>query len=55
LHVDADDMGADEVSIISWRRILEVFADGMSDEGFDLGRRHTTHGAGTAGLSMQKW
>jgi hypothetical protein len=54
LHVDADDMGADEVSIISWRRILEVFADGMSDEGFDLGRRHTAHGAGMPGLSTQE-
>ena len=47
-------MGADEVSIISWRRILEVFADGMSDEGFDLGRRHTADGTGMPGLSMQE-
>jgi hypothetical protein len=26
-----DDMGADEVAIISWRGILEMLADGTSD------------------------
>ena len=27
---------------------------GMSDEGFDLGRRHPPDGAGMPGLSMQE-
>ena len=54
LRRDADDMGADQVSVISWRRILEVLADGTSDERFDLGRRHPAHGTGTPSLSMQK-
>ncbi len=33
LHLDADDMGTDEVSVSSWCRILEVLADGTSNEG----------------------
>jgi len=36
-----DDMGADEVAIISWRGILEMLADGTSDESFDQIYRRT--------------
>ena len=42
LHIDAGDMGADEVSVRR-SRILQVFADGLVDDRFDLGRRHSAH------------
>ena len=34
-------MGADEVAILSLCGILEMLADGTSDESFDLGCRRT--------------
>jgi len=54
LHLDADDVGIDEVSVISLCGILEMLADGTSDESFDLGRRHPAHGSGTPGPPLEK-
>jgi hypothetical protein len=54
LDVDADDIGADEVSVIYVRGILEMLADGPSDESFDLRRRHPTHGTGAPRLPMEQ-
>ena len=53
LHIDAGHMGTDEVSV-RLRRVLQVFADGLADERFDLGRRHPAHGTGVPGLSLQQ-
>ena len=47
-------MGADEVAILSLCGILEMLADGTSDESFDLGCRHPAHGSGPLSLSMQQ-
>ena len=46
LDFDADDMGADEVAIVSLCGILKMLADGTCDESFDLGRRHPADGSG---------
>src|SRR5260370_33615255 len=50
---DSDDMGADEVAIISLCGILEMLAEGTSAEGLDLDRRHPAHRSDTPRLSVQ--
>jgi hypothetical protein len=52
LDLHADDVVADEVSIIAFCGVLEMPADGGSDESLDLGRRHPVHGSGTFGVSV---
>ena len=52
LDLDSDDVVGDEVSVITFCRILEMSTDGASNESFDLGRRNPVHGSRTPGLSM---
>jgi hypothetical protein len=51
---DSGDMAADEVAIVSLCGVLEMLADGTSDESFDLGRRHPAHGSGPLSLSLEQ-
>jgi hypothetical protein len=34
--------------------ILEMLADGTSENSFDLGRRYPAHGSGTSSLSVEE-
>src|SRR5437868_702123 len=43
LHLDSDDVVADEVAVFTFCGIPEMLADGASDESLDLGRRHPAH------------
>jgi hypothetical protein len=54
LDLDTDDVIADEVSVTTFCGILEMLADGASDERLDLRRRHPAHGSGTPRLPMQQ-
>ena len=54
LDLDADDVVADEVSVITFCGILGMPADGGCDASLDLGRRHPAHRSGTPGLSVQE-
>ena len=54
LDLDADDVVADEVSVITFCGILDMPADGGRDESLDLGRRHPAHRSGTPRLSVQE-
>ena len=47
-------MGAYEVFVLSCRQTLEVFADSLADERFDIGRRHPAYRTGIPGLSLQQ-
>ena len=54
LQLDADDVVADEVSVITFCAIREMLADGACDARLDFGRRHPAHGSGTPRLPMQE-
>jgi hypothetical protein len=54
LHLDADDVATDEVTVIVVRAIREMRADGASDASLDLRCRHPTNGSGTPRLPMQE-
>ena len=54
LQLDADDVVADEVSVITFCAIREMLADGGCDERLDFGRRHPAHGSGTPRLPMEE-
>ena len=54
LHLDADDVVANEVSVITFCGIPEMPADGRCDESLDLGRRHPAHRSGTLRLPVQE-
>jgi hypothetical protein len=54
LHLDSDDVVADEVSAVTFCGILEMLADGGCDESLDLGRRHPAHRSDTPRLSVQE-
>ena len=54
LDLDADDVVADEVSVITFCGILDMPADGGCDESLDLGRRHPAHRSGTPRLSVEE-
>ena len=54
LDLDADDVVANEVSVITFCGIPEMPADGRCDESPDLGRRHPAGGSGTPRLSVQE-
>src|SRR5260370_5581203 len=43
LHLDSDDVVADEVAVFTFCGIPEMLADGGCDERLDLGRRHPPH------------
>jgi hypothetical protein len=47
-------MGAYEVLVLSWRQTLEVFADSLADERFDIGRWHPAHRTGIPGVSLKQ-
>jgi hypothetical protein len=54
LHLDSDDVVADEVAVFTFCGIPEMFADGTSDESLDLGRGHAAHRSDTPRLSVQE-
>ena len=54
LDLNADNVVADEVSVITFCGILDMLADGGCDESLDLGRRHPAHRSGTPRLSVQE-
>ena len=54
LDLNADDVIADEVSVITFCGILDMPADGGCDESLDLGRRHPAHRSGTPRLSVEE-
>ena len=54
LHLDADDVATDEVTVIAVCAIREMLADGASDASLDLGRRHPANRTGTPRLPMQE-
>ena len=54
LDLNADNVVADEVSVITFCGILEVLAHGGCDASLDLRRRHPAHRSGTSRLSVQE-
>ena len=54
LDLDADDVVADEVSVITFCGIPEMPSDGRCDESLDLGCRHPADGSGTPRLSVEE-
>jgi hypothetical protein len=54
LDLDANDVVADEVSVITFCGIPAMAADGRCDESLYLGRRHPAHRSGTPRLSVQE-
>jgi hypothetical protein len=54
LHLDSDDVVADEVSVFTFCGIPEMLADRASDERLDLGRWHPVHRSDTPRLSVQE-
>jgi hypothetical protein len=54
LHLDSDDVLADEVAVFAFCGIPEMLADGACDENLDLGRRQAAHRSDTPRLSVQE-
>jgi hypothetical protein len=54
LDLNADDVVADEVSVVMFCGILDMSADGGRDESLDLGRWYPAHRSGTPRLSVQE-
>ena len=54
LLLNANDVVADEVSVITFCGILDMPADGRRNESLDLGCRHPAHRSGTPRLSVQE-
>jgi hypothetical protein len=54
LHLNSNDVVADEVSAFTFCGFPEMLADGTSDERLDLGRRHPAHRSDTPRLSVQE-
>ena len=54
LHLDSDDVAADEVAVFTLCGIPEMLADGASDERLDLGRGYPAHRSDTPRLSVQE-
>jgi hypothetical protein len=54
LDLDANDVVADEVSVITFCGIPEIPADDGGNESLDLGRRHPPHRSGTLRLSVEE-
>jgi hypothetical protein len=54
LDLDANDVVADEVSVVTFCGIFDMLADGGRDDSLDLGRRHPTHRSGTLRLSVER-
>jgi hypothetical protein len=54
VHLDSDDVVADEVAVFTFCGIPEMLADGASDESLDLGRWHPAHQSDTPRLSVQE-
>ena len=54
VHLDSDDVVADEVSASTFCVIPEMLADGALDESLDLGRRQPAHRSDTPRLCVQE-
>ena len=54
LHLDSDDVVADEVAVFTFCGIPEMLADGAFDESLDLSRGHPAHRSDTPRLSVQE-
>jgi len=54
LHLDSNDVVADEVAAFTFYGIPEMLADGTFDESLDLGRRHPAHRSDPPRLSVQE-
>jgi hypothetical protein len=54
LHLDAEDVATDEVTVIAVCANREMLADGASDASLDLRCRHPANGSGTPGLAVEK-
>src|SRR5947209_6405457 len=54
VHLESDDVVADEVSASTFCVIPEMLADGAFDERLDLGRRQPAHRSDTPRLSVQE-
>jgi hypothetical protein len=54
VHLNSDDVVADEVAASTFCGIPEMLADGALDESLDLGRRHPAHRSDTPWLCVQE-
>ena len=54
LDLNADDVAADQVSVITFCGILDMAADGGCDESLDFGRLHPAHRSGMPRLPVEE-
>src|SRR6266436_3498574 len=54
VDLDTNEVGADEISVVSPHGRFEMIADGLQDKSFNLGRRYPRDGTRALGLSLQQ-